>query len=87
MLGPTALALDSLPFIDDLAESINEQVIFPLLPASASLAEAIDKLQLPGPVERFLLAAYPNVGGINEENTINDSVACFNILALDGWLP
>ncbi len=63
MLGPTALALDSLPFIDDLAESINEQVIFPLLPASASLAEAIDKLQLPGPVERFLLAEFPAADG------------------------
>ena len=63
MLGPTALALDSLPFIDDLAKSINEQVIFPLLPASASLGEAIAELSLPLPVEHFLLAEFPATEG------------------------
>jgi len=55
MLGPTALALDSLPFINDLAVSINNQIIYPLMPASASVADAIADLQLPAPVEHFLL--------------------------------
>jgi len=63
MLGPSALVLDSLPFIDDLAETINEQVILPLMPASASLAEAIAALQLPAPVEHFLLAEFPQSDG------------------------
>ncbi|MDD2457057.1 MAG: CvpA family protein [Eubacteriales bacterium] len=63
MLGPTALALDSLPFIDDLAESINDQIIYPLMPASASLADAIANLQLPAPVEHFLLAEFPQTEG------------------------
>ncbi len=63
MLGPTALALDSLPFINDLAVSINNQIIYPLMPASASVADAIADLQLPAPVEHFLLGEFPQTEG------------------------
>ncbi|NCC75989.1 MAG: hypothetical protein EOM08_06095 [Clostridia bacterium] len=63
MLGPSALVLDSFPFIDDLAESVNDQVILPLMPASASLSEAIEALKLPMPVENFLLAEFPQSDG------------------------
>ncbi|MDD2533354.1 MAG: CvpA family protein [Eubacteriales bacterium] len=60
ILGPTAKFLAYFPFLNPIVESINDQVIRPLIPAAATLGEAVKRLDLPQSIESLLLAEFPN---------------------------
>ena len=60
MLGPSAQLLGKLPFVESLAETVNEKVIRPLMPVAGTLKDAVGKLELPQPVRDLLLAKLPN---------------------------
>ncbi len=60
MLGPAARVLNYLPYLDSLAQTINEKVIRPLLPVAGTLKDAVGKLELPQPIQDLLIARFPD---------------------------
>jgi uncharacterized membrane protein required for colicin V production len=60
MMGPAAHVLFYLPFLEPLAQTLNDRVIKPLLPVAGTLTDAVAKLDLPQPVRDLLIAKFPN---------------------------
>jgi uncharacterized membrane protein required for colicin V production len=60
MMGPAAHVLYYLPFLESLAQTLNDRVIKPLLPVAGTLTEAVAKLDLPQPVRDLLIAKFPD---------------------------
>ena len=62
MLGPASRLLTYLPFLQNMAEAVNEAVIRPLLPFTGTLMEAIQDLALPDLFKSLLLSRFPDPG-------------------------
>lgn len=60
LLSPTSGLLNHLPFMRPFVETLNEKIIHPLLPAASSLTDSLLRLSLPVPVQKLILAGFPD---------------------------